>query len=136
MARVDLRTYPAIFTHDVEEGNEYEYSVTFPDFPGCITEGKTLEHAAEMAREALALHIYGMEDDGDPMPSPSKWVHTEVNEALVLITVNMDAFRENMANRAIKKTLTIPAALNERAERAGINFSQVLQEALRDRLGL
>ena len=48
-----------------------DYSVDFPDFPGCITAGKTLEEARAMAAEALAFHIEGMEADGEPIPVPS-----------------------------------------------------------------
>ena len=50
-----------------------EYGVSFPDFPGCITVGSTLEEAREMAREALALHIQGFADDGEAMPEPSSF---------------------------------------------------------------
>jgi predicted RNase H-like HicB family nuclease len=48
-----------------------DYGVSFPDFPGCITAGKTLDEAHRMAAEALALHISGMMEDGDPIPAPS-----------------------------------------------------------------
>lgn len=48
-----------------------DFSVDFPDFPGCITAGKTLEEARTRAAEALAFHIEGMEKDGDPIPAPS-----------------------------------------------------------------
>lgn len=49
-----------------------DYGVSFPDFPGCITAGKTLDEASRMAAEALALHIQGMIEDGDAVPEPSK----------------------------------------------------------------
>ncbi len=49
-----------------------DYGVSFPDFPGCITAGRTLDEAARMAGEALALHIQGMIEDGDLVPEPSK----------------------------------------------------------------
>lgn len=48
-----------------------DYGVSFPDFPGCVTAGRTLEEAREMAVEALTLHIAGMLEDGDPLPEPS-----------------------------------------------------------------
>lgn len=51
--------------------DDSDYGVSFPDFPGCVTAGSTLEEAREMAGEALALHIQGMIEDGDPVPQPS-----------------------------------------------------------------
>ncbi len=48
-----------------------DYGVSFPDFPGCITAGSTLEEARRMAAEALAFHIEGMREDGDEIPGPS-----------------------------------------------------------------
>jgi predicted RNase H-like HicB family nuclease len=128
------KTYPAIFKYSPEE--KYHYSVTFPDLPGCITEGRTIDEATEMAREALALHLFGMEEDEEEIPSPSGFVHTKENEALVLITVNMIAFRTAMNSKSVKKTLTIPASLNYAAEKEGVNFSQVLQTALKQYLNI
>jgi predicted RNase H-like HicB family nuclease len=52
-------------------GRESDYGVSFPDFPGCITAGRTLEEAREFAVEALTLHIAGMVEDGEPLPEPS-----------------------------------------------------------------
>jgi predicted RNase H-like HicB family nuclease len=49
-----------------------DYGVSFPDFPGCITAGKTLDEASRLAPQALALHIQGMIEDGDTVPDPSK----------------------------------------------------------------
>jgi len=49
-----------------------DYGVSFPDFPGCITAGKTLDEASRLAPEALALHIQGMIEDGETVPEPSK----------------------------------------------------------------
>jgi predicted RNase H-like HicB family nuclease len=49
-----------------------DYGVSFPDFPGCITAGRTLDEASRMAPEVLALHIQGMVEDGEPIPEPSK----------------------------------------------------------------
>lgn len=52
-----------------------DWSVSFPDFPGCITAGKTLDEAKDNAREALAFHIEGMKEDGEAIPSPSSLDH-------------------------------------------------------------
>jgi predicted RNase H-like HicB family nuclease len=48
-----------------------DYGVSFPDFPGCVTAGSTLEEARRMAAEALAFHVAGMKDDGETVPEPS-----------------------------------------------------------------
>src|SRR5467141_2817451 len=65
--RSELMEYIAYLHKD---GNS-DYGVSFPDFPGCITAGKTLDEASRMAAEALALHIQGMIEDGDAVPEPS-----------------------------------------------------------------
>ena len=81
-----------------------------------------------MAKDALAGHLSCLEDYGDPIPSPSDFrvIHTEEDEAVVVIEAWMLPLRE----KTIRKNLTIPAKLAYQAERAGINFSQVLSEAL------
>ena len=55
----------------LHKDRDSDYGVSFPDFPGCITAGKTLDEASRMAGEALALHIQGMIEDGDAVPEPS-----------------------------------------------------------------
>lgn len=56
----------------LHKDSDSDYGVSFPDFPGCITAGKTLDEASRLAPEALALHIAGMIEDGDAVPEPSK----------------------------------------------------------------
>ena len=56
----------------LHKDRDSDYGVSFPDFPGCITAGRTLDEASRMAAEALALQIQGMSEDGDPVPEPSK----------------------------------------------------------------
>src|SRR5260370_19942197 len=56
----------------LHKDRDSDYGVSFPDFPGCITAGKTLDEASRLAPEALALHIAGMIEDGDAVPEPSK----------------------------------------------------------------
>ena len=130
---IERYVYPAIFDY-AEDG----ISVEFPDLPGCLTCGSTDEEAFLMAKEALGLHLWGMERDGDdiPDPTPVQSVSRESNQSVMLIEVWMPLIREAMANRAVKKTLTIPKWLNDAAEEQHINFSQVLQRALKDRLGV
>ncbi|TDF98276.1 type II toxin-antitoxin system HicB family antitoxin [Paenibacillus piri] len=130
--------YPAVFDPNENGG----FTVTFPDLPGCITEGDDMDDALRMASEALALHLYGMERDGDLIPSPSKPADiqftedADANAFVSLVQARTEPIRDELQNRAVKKTLTIPQWLNEEAESAGINFSQLLQYALKEKLGI
>lgn len=109
----------------------------FPDLPGCLTCGDTIEDALAMAKEALSLHLYCMEEDNDPIPDPSTIasLHLEKNQIVAAIEANMIPFRD-MSNRAVKKTLTIPKWLDDMAKEHSVNYSHVLQEALKSRLGV
>lgn len=125
--------YPAVFDY-ADDG----ISVEFPDFPGCLTCGVTEEEALYMAKDALSLHLYGMEKDGDHIPEPSQAgrIALEPKQVVVLIEVLMLPFRDKMEQRAVKKTLTIPKWLNDLAEQRKVNFSHVLQAALKGYLGV
>ncbi|MCL6478894.1 MAG: type II toxin-antitoxin system HicB family antitoxin [Peptococcaceae bacterium] len=131
---MDRYIYPAIFD-PCEEGG---YTVTFPDLPGCITEGDTIEEALSMAKEAMSLHLYGMEDDGDSVPTPTQPEKVRVPEGgfISLIEVWMPPFRDKMANKAVNKMVTLPKWLKDLGERENINFSHILQEALKNHLGV
>ena len=123
--------YPAIF-HKEDEG----FWVSFPDFPECLTEGNDMEHAYEMAFEALGLAITSRKEDGEsiPMPSPIEKINAE-DGILIIINFDMMEYLKKHNSRAVKKTLSIPEWLNEEATALGINFSQVLQEALIQKVG-
>lgn len=125
--------YPAIF-----EKEPCGYSVVFPDIEGCATSGETLEEAMEMAKDALCLMLYDMEECKEAIPEPSdiKDVHCNPNAFVSLVACNTLDYRRFYNNKAVKKTLSIPAWLNTMAEREDINFSYVLQNALKERLGL
>ena len=119
--------YPAIFTPE-EKG----YSIVFQDLEGCYTCGNTLEEGLEMAQDALALVLYGYEKEERPIPAPSKINNLSLKEQEFVNYVACDtmAYRKRFNNKAVKKTLTLPEWMNEEATAIGINFSQVLQEAL------
>ena len=123
--------YPAIFTPE-EKG----YSIVFPDLEGCSTCGENLEDGLEMARDALALVLYGYEKDGRQIPAPSKinTILVEENEFVSYVACDTMMYRKMYNNKAVKKTLTLPEWMNEEATAIGINFSQVLQEALLQKL--
>ena len=129
----DIYTYAAVLAY-AEDG----ISIEFPDLPGCLPCADTTEEAAKNAKEALGLHLWGMEQDGEETPAPT--VITELklasNEIPLLVEVFMPLVRERIKNRFVKKTLTIPYWLNVEAERAGVNFSQLLQSSLKEHLHL
>lgn len=121
------RYYLAVFLKE-EDG---QYSVTFPDFPEAITCGDNLEHAIEMAKECLGLCIIGRLEDGEELPvSHFENIHTNDNEILIGIEFDSIEFNKKYNNKSVRKNVTIPAWLNELAERDNINFSNVLQNAL------
>ena len=120
--------YPAIFTPE-QDGT---YSIDFPDLEGCYTCGDSIEDGLEMAEDALALVLYGYEKDGREIPAPSapSALTLSGDEFVNYVACDTMAYRKMYNNKAVKKTLTIPEWLNEAASSMGLNFSQVLQEAL------
>ncbi|MBQ1335376.1 MAG: type II toxin-antitoxin system HicB family antitoxin, partial [Selenomonadaceae bacterium] len=104
--------------------------------------GKDEDEAIRMAREAVSLHMYGMEQDAEDIPEPSSLKalardeELEDNEVFFLVEAFMPAFREKQNKRFVKKTLSIPYWLNAEAERQGINFSQTLQQAIKQHLNI
>lgn len=129
----DYYIYPAIFNYD-----DKQISITFPDLPGCYSCGKDDEDALFMAKDALGLYLVSAEEDKEELNMPSKLndINLKKNEKAVLIEVNMPLFRETVQNTSVKKTLTIPKWINDLAEKNKVNFSQVLQSALKNVLGL
>lgn len=123
--------YPAIFKPQ-EQGEGY--TVIFPDLPGCITEGPTFAEAILMAQDAASGWVLDELEDGKAAPAPSKSVKTENDEFVNFLVLDMDAYAEKYGNKAVRKNLTIPAWLNTMSEREGINFSAVLQAALKKEL--
>jgi predicted RNase H-like HicB family nuclease len=124
----DRYIFPAVF-HYAEDG----ISVSFPDLPGCFTCGDSDEDAIRMAEDAMGLHIWGMESDDEPVPEAGRGdqIPLESNERIFLVDVWMPSVRKEVQPALVKKTLTIPADLNEAALKADINFSQVLASELR-----
>jgi len=129
----DNYIFPAIF-----EQHQGIYIITFPDLPGCITEGSNLDEALKMAKEALELHLYNLEDEKETIPFPSNPEKLELPKHAFtsLIAVWMPPVRDELNNAYIKKTLTIPKWLNDKAIEKKINFSQLLQTAVKYKLGL
>ncbi|MBR1853419.1 MAG: type II toxin-antitoxin system HicB family antitoxin [Lachnospiraceae bacterium] len=124
--------YPAVFTPD-EDG----FSITFPDIDGCYTQGDDLADGIKMAEDALALMLTYYEDERKeiPVPTPINDLSLENDAFTSYISCDTTVYRRLMNNTAVKKTLSIPSWLNDSATAAGINFSQVLQEALIQKVG-
>jgi predicted RNase H-like HicB family nuclease len=101
------------------------------------TQGETIVDAIDMARDAISLWCVGQQDAGTPLPSPSELTTIKHNEEdiLTLVDVDIDSYRRMLDNRTVRKNLTVPSWLCEQAEQAGLNFSGVLQEGLKQKLG-
>lgn len=125
--------YPAIFA---KEGNLY--TVRFPDLDSCYTQGEDLQDACEMAADVLCLTLYNLEEEKAAIPPASeiRQLTPQMGEFTSLVSCDTLEYRKFYDNRAVKKTLTIPAWLNTMSEREGINFSAVLQAALKAELNL
>ena len=130
-------TYYAIF-----EPYDNGFSVYFPDLPSCISCGNDFEHAQNMAKEALNLHIYGMEKDNEEIPQSNKFEDLTIDEGtqtgyiISPITIYPEIFKNEMDNKAVKTNVTIPAWLKEIAEKERVNYSAILQNSLREYLHL
>ena len=138
-----LSMYPACFYKE-DDG----YSVIFPDLNYLATQGDSFEDAMERAVESLASYLYIAQRDGEDVPAPSSLVNIDpvavakeldpdlpVGEAIVnLVSVDVAEYAKKHFEKSVKKTLSIPAWLNEAAVAQGVNFSQVLQRALKEQL--
>ena len=120
----DMYVFPAVF-HVEDDG----ISIYFPDLPGCLPCADTMESAFHNAKEALQLHLYGMEEDEEAIPMPSRVsdVRLEANETLAMIEAWMPPFREKMLNKSTTKTVTIPRWLDIIARKEKVNYSHLLQ---------
>lgn len=121
--------YPAIFEND-----DGKIGVRVPDIPGCFTFGDDMADAIEMAEDAISMMLVSFEDDNEPIPQASKLEDIESDGVVSYVLCDTEKWRKENDNKAVKKNLTIPSWLNKKAEAAGINFSQVLQEALTNKL--
>ena len=138
-----LSAYPACF---FKEGNRY--SVIFPDLNNLTTCGDSLNDALVMAVDCLAGYLYGLQQDGETVPTASsmekvkpskvaKELDAECDSSFVnMVTVDVAIYAKTHFEKSVKKTLTIPAWLNTAALEQNINFSQVLQDALKAKLNV
>ena len=126
MKKVDRYFYPAIFTYAPDQ----EIAVVFPNL-NAATSGINEDDAFLSARELLGCVLFGLEEDGEeiPTPTPLSDIKLKENERVVLVDVYMPSIRMAQINRS-------PAWLNAAALEHNINFSQVLQDALKSQLCL
>lgn len=126
------QAYPVILTPD-----ETGFTAFIPDF-NINTQGDDLCEAIEMARDAIGLMGIDMEDDKKVLPEPCKLesVKREPCDIVTLVDVDFAEYRRKNERRTVKKNCTLPSWLCYEAEQANINFSQVLQEALKRELGI
>ena len=120
--------YPALF-HSNEDGS---FTITYPDLPGCISEGKSLGNAMYMAQSALTQWIEYLTDKKQSIPLASNLesIKTTQDEFVNLIRV------EIKENRAVKRTVSIPKWMDDKVIESGLSLSRVLQDALKERLNI
>jgi predicted RNase H-like HicB family nuclease len=133
MNKNEFAVYPALFEPDGDE-----IAITFPDLPGAISCAGSEQDAIYMARDALGAWIVANEDLGNTIPEPSKVaaVTCKPGQTVALIEAWLPIFREERRDGSIKKNVTVPVWLNSLAEKAGLNFSQILQAGLKNTLGI
>lgn len=125
-------SYPIVLTPEATG-----FTVYIPDFD-INTQGDDLTEAIEMARDAIGIMGIDMEDDGIPLPVPHSITDITVNanEILSLVDVDFAEYRRKNETRVVKKNCTLPSWLCYEAEKANINFSQILQAALKKELNI
>jgi len=118
--------YPAVF----QKNNDGSYTITYPDLPGCISEGKNLANAMTMAQSALKQWIEYLIDGNQAIPQSSdmKSIKTEHNEFVNLVCADMKD------KRAVKRTVSIPKWMDDKVSESGLSLSRVLQDALAQKL--
>lgn len=131
MNKMEATVYPVILTKDGDG-----YLVYVPDFD-IDTEGDNLAEAIYMAKDAIGIMGIQLQDEKKELPVPFSAEHEIANgESMALVDIDFTDYRKKHDKRMVKKNCTIPYYLNEAAERSGINFSRLLQEALSAKLGI
>ena len=133
MKKHDRYLYPAVFGYEPGE----EISVVFPDLD-VATSGTDDADALSSARELLGITVFGMEEDGEELPAPSALTAVKLgaNERAVLVDVYMPSIRMAQVNKSVNRTVTLPAWLNAMALERNVNFSQILQDALKQQFNM
>lgn len=129
--------YPVLFTKV-----ESSILVEVPDL-NITTEGKDMKDAIEMARDAIELVCVSMEDSNEEIQKPSDSLDVEKGEfsnegvtVLSYVDIDSDEYRRKIDTKVVRKNVSLPSWLNYEADKAGINVSRVLQDALMEKLGV
>ena len=125
-----LLTYPAIFTNE-----DNSYWVEFIDLKGCFSDGSTLAEAMENAKEAMGLFLEDLSEYPECTTDFSN-IKLDSNQIISFVSINMEEHKKKYETKSVKKTLSIPAWLNTMAENENVNFSQLLQSALIEKLNI
>lgn len=120
--------YPAIF-HPNDDGS---FSITFPDLPGCISEGKSLGNAMYMAQSALTQWMEYLVDKRQTIPSASNFNSLETAQGEFVNLVRAEV----KDGRAVKRTVSIPKWMDDKVIESGLSLSRVLQDALKEKLNV
>lgn len=114
------------------------YDISFPDLNNCFTFGENLEDALDSANDVLSLCLYDMEKDDKNIPDASMLqdLNLDEDESVAWINVWMVPVRDKMENRSIKKTVTIPKWINDIGVENNLNFSQILQAAIKEKFDI
>jgi predicted RNase H-like HicB family nuclease len=134
-ANSSIYVYPAIFTPE----DNGKFNIRFPDIENCFTYGEDLEDGMIMAEDVLALMIYTNYEEQNlisPKSTPIEKIKLSKKEFATYIVCDTTKYRRQFGTKAVKKTLSIPEWLNDAAIKENINFSQVLQEALKEKLNV
>lgn len=133
------KAYAVIFTEA-----ENMVLVEVPDW-NILTEGKNIEDAIDMARDAIGISGISMQDHGEVLPKPSEIESINIEKGtffgngrsyVSLVDIDFDEYRRRIDNKAVRRNVTIPNWLNREAEKANLNVSRVLQDALIAKLGI
>ena len=127
-------TYPAVFEKEQEGG----YSIYFPDIEGCYTQAEDLAEGIENAGDALCLMLYELEKEGKPIPKATdiKAINQNTDDIITLIACDTQFYRNYFEGKSVKINATIPLWLKEAGEKKNVNFSQILQNGVKEYLRL
>ncbi len=120
--------YPAIF----HKNNDGSYTVIFPDLPGCITEGKSLGSAMKMSQSALTQWIEYLHDEKELIPMPSDYSALKIENGEIVSFIQADM----KDTRAVKRTVSLPKWMDDKASEIGFSLSKILQEAIQKKLDM
>lgn len=125
--------YPALFVKEDES-----IIVTFPDLEDTFTDGATMQEAFENAEDVLNLMLWNREEEKDdiPMPSSPEQITVPQEATLAMIKADTLAYRKLHDQKIIRRSITIPSWLDTLARERNINFSQLMQNAIRRKCGI